>query len=70
MPAKRTTTTAARQTGKKRAKRRPAEARRPFCYMPELMKALDVTRSTIRKDVQMRLLPAPVMVSGGKRGAR
>jgi len=44
--------------------------RRPFCYMPDLMKALDVSRSTIHKYVQMRLLPAPVMVSDGKQGVR
>jgi predicted DNA-binding transcriptional regulator AlpA len=69
VPAKRATKTAAKSTGKKRAKRKP-EARRPFCYMPELMEALGVSRSTIHKYVQMRLLPAPVMVSDGKQGVR
>lgn len=69
MPAKRATTTAAKTAGKKRTKRKP-EARRPFCYMPDLMKALSVSRSTIHKYVQMRLLPAPVMVSDGKQGVR
>jgi predicted DNA-binding transcriptional regulator AlpA len=69
VPAKRATTTAAKTAGKKRAKRKP-EVRRPFCYMPDLMKALGVSRSTIHKYVQMRLLPAPVMVSDGKQGVR
>ena len=69
MPAKRATKTAAKTTGKKRARRKP-EVRRPFCYMPDLMKALDVSRSTIHKYVQMRLLPAPVLVSDGKSGVR
>ena len=69
VPAKRATKTAAKTTGKKRARRKP-EVRRPFCYMPDLMKALDVSRSTIHKYVQMRLLPAPVMVSDGKQGVR
>jgi predicted DNA-binding transcriptional regulator AlpA len=69
VPAKRATKTEAKKTGKKRIRRKP-EARRPFCYMPDLMEALDVTRSTIHKYVQMRLLPAPVMVSDGKQGVR
>lgn len=34
------------------------------------MKALGVSRSTIHKYVQMRLLPVPVMVSDGKQGVR
>ncbi len=70
VPAKRATKTAAKKTaGKKRTQRKP-EARRPFCYMPELTAALDVTRSTVHKYVQMQLLPAPVMVSDGKQGVR
>jgi hypothetical protein len=69
VPAKRATKKTAKTAAKKRAKRKP-EVRRPFCYMAELMDALDVTRSTIHKYVQMQLLPAPVKVSDGKQGVR
>ena len=38
--------------------------------MTDMTEALGVTRMTIRKYVQMQLLPAPVMVSDGKQGVR
>jgi predicted DNA-binding transcriptional regulator AlpA len=70
VPAKRATKTAAKKKAGKKKTKRKLEARRPFCYMPELTEALDVTRSTVHKYVQMQLLPAPVMVSDGKQGVR
>mgnify|MGYP002136850124 CR=1 FL=1 len=70
MPAKQATKTAAKKKAAKKKTLRKPEARRPFCYMPELTAALDVTRSTVHKYVQMQLLPNPVMVSDGKQGVR
>ena len=72
--AKRTTTTkkaaAKKKVAAKPAKRRPTQPRSPFVYMTDMTEALGVTRMTIRKYVQMQLLPAPVMVSDGKQGVR
>jgi len=45
-------------------------ARSPFCYTGDLVDALGVSRKTLHKYVQMRLLPAPVLVSDGKSGVR
>jgi hypothetical protein len=71
--AKRTTTKKAatkKKVAAKPAKRRPTQPRSPFVYMTDMTEALGVTRMTIRKYVQMQLLPAPVMVSDGKQGVR
>ena len=51
-------------------RRRPPPARSPFCYTGDLVDALGVSRKTLHKYVQMRLLPAPVLVSDGKSGVR
>ncbi len=51
-------------------KKRPPVARSPFCYTGDLVDALGVSRKTLHKYVQMRLLPAPVLVSDGKSGVR
>lgn len=65
MAAKRKT----KKATKKRTKR-PPPARLPFCYTADLVEALGVSRKTLHKYVQMRLLPAPVLVSDGKSGVR
>lgn len=54
---------------RKRAKK-PPPSRLPFCYTGDLVDALGVSRKTLHKYVQMRLLPAPVLVSDGKSGVR
>ena len=41
-----------------------------FCYTKDLTEALGVTRRTLYKYVQGRLLPAPILVSNGKTGVR
>ena len=51
-------------------RKRPPPARSPFCYTDDLVDALGVSRKTLHKYVQMRLLPAPVYVSDGKSGVR
>ena len=51
-------------------RKRPPPARSPFCYTGDLVDALGVSRKTLHKYVQMRLLPAPVLVSDGKSGVR
>ena len=63
---------AAKRPTKKVTKRRkrPPPARSPFCYTGDLVDALGVSRKTLHKYVQMRLLPAPVLVSDGKSGVR
>lgn len=63
---------AAKQPTKKVTKRRkkPPPQRLPFCYTADLVEALGVSRKTLHKYVQMRLLPAPVLVSDGKSGVR
>ncbi len=63
---------AAKRPTKKVTKRRkkPPPARSPFCYTADLVDALGVSRKTLHKYVQMRLLPAPVRVSDGKQGVR
>lgn len=63
---------AAKRPTKKVTKRRkrPPPARSPFCYTDDLVDALGVSRKTLHKYVQMRLLPAPVYVSDGKSGVR
>jgi hypothetical protein len=59
------------------AKRAKAQKQRPrrkkgqvFCYTKDLMEALGVTRRSIYKYVQLRLLPAPILYSNGKTGVR
>ena len=63
---------AAKRPTKKVTKRRkrPPPTRSPFCYTDDLVDALGVSRKTLHKYVQMRLLPAPVYVSDGKSGVR
>ena len=41
-----------------------------FCYTNDLTQVLGVTRRTLYKYVQGRLLPAPILVSNGKTGVR
>lgn len=41
-----------------------------FCYTNDLTEVLGVTRRTLYKYVQGRLLPAPILVSNGKTGVR
>jgi len=41
-----------------------------FCYTSDLTEVLGVTRRTLYKYVQGRLLPAPILVSNGKTGVR
>jgi len=41
-----------------------------FCYTKDLTEVLGVTRRTLYKYVQGRLLPAPILVSNGKTGVR
>jgi len=65
--AKRPTKKVTKKAAKKRAKK-PAWL--PFCYTDDLVDALGVSRKTLHKYVQMRLLPAPVLVSDGKSGVR
>jgi hypothetical protein len=67
--AKKTTKKPTKKAAKKRA-RRPAAPRLPFCYTADLVDALGVSRKTLHKYVQLRLLPAPVRVSDGKQGVR
>jgi len=59
---------AATRTGK------PTTARKKkpkvFCYTQDLTEALGVTRRTLYKYVQCRLLPAPILVSNGKTAVR
>lgn len=54
--------------------RTPTTARKKkskvFCYTKDLTEALGVTRRTLYKYVQGRLLPAPILVSNGKTGVR
>lgn len=54
--------------------KKPATARKKkskvFCYTKDLTQALDVTRRTLYKYVQCRLIPAPILVSNGKTGVR
>jgi len=54
--------------------RKPATVRRKksrvFCYTNDLTEVLGVTRRTLYKYVQGRLLPAPILVSNGKTGVR
>lgn len=54
--------------------REPTTARKKkskvFCYTKDLTEALGVTRRTLYKYVQGRLLPAPILVSNGKTGVR
>lgn len=69
MAAKKTTKKPTKTAAKKRA-RRPAAPRLPFCYTADLVDALGVSRKTLHKYVQLRLLPAPVRVSDGKQGVR
>ncbi len=59
------------------AKREKTQKQRPrrkrgqiFCYTKDLMVALGVTRRSVYKYVQLRLLPAPVLYSNGKTGVR
>lgn len=66
--AKRPTKNVAKKVAKRRAKKPPT--RLPFCYTDDLVEALGVSRKTLHKYVQMRLLPAPVLVSDGKSGVR
>ena len=66
--AKRPTKKVAKKVAKKRAKKPPT--RLPFCYTDDLVEALGVSRKTLHKYVQLRLLPVPVLVSDGKQGVR
>jgi len=54
--------------------RTPTTARKKkskvFCYTKDLTEALGVTRRTLYKYVQARLMPAPILVSNGKTGVR
>lgn len=43
---------------------------RIFCYTEDLTEALGVTRRTLYKYVQERLLPAPILYSDGRNGVR
>ena len=58
----------------KRAKTPKAKVRkkksRLFCYTSDLTEALGVTRRTLYKYVQERLLPAPILYSDGRNGVR
>ena len=58
----------------KRAKPPERKVRRKklriFCYTEDLTKALGVTRRTLYKYVQERLLPAPILYSDGRNGVR
>ena len=56
----------------KRAKTPRAKVRKKksklFCYTKDLTEALGVTRRTLYKYVQERLLPAPILYSDGRTG--
>lgn len=58
----------------KRAKTPKAKVRKKksklFCYTNDLTEALGVTRRTLYKYVQERLLPAPILYSDGRNGVR
>jgi hypothetical protein len=54
-------------TQKRRLRRKKGQV---FCYTKDLMEALGVTRRSIYKYVQLRLLPAPILYSNGKTGVR
>lgn len=58
----------------KRAKAPKAKVRKKksnlFCYTKDLTEALGVTRRTLYKYVQDRLLPAPILYSDGRNGVR
>lgn len=58
----------------KRAKTPKAKVRKKksklFCYTKDLTEALGVTRRTLYKYVQERLLPAPILYSDGRNGVR
>ncbi len=58
----------------KRAKTPKAKVRKKksklFCYTEDLTEALGVTRRTLYKYVQERLLPAPILYSDGRNGVR
>ncbi len=69
MAAKRPTKKATKKATKKRSKK-SAAPRLPFCYTADLVEALGVSRKTLHKYVQLRLLPVPVLVSDGKQGVR
>lgn len=69
MAAKRPTKKATKKATKKRSKK-SAAPRLPFCYTVDLVEALGVSRKTLHKYVQLRLLPVPVLVSDGKQGVR
>ena len=59
---------AAKRTGKPTTARKKKS--KVFCYTKDLTEALGVTRRTLYKYVQGRLLPAPILVSNGKTGVR
>ncbi len=63
-----------RAVAAKRAKAPKAKVRKKksslFCYTKDLTEALGVTRRTLYKYVQDRLLPAPILYSDGRNGVR
>jgi hypothetical protein len=57
--------------GTKPQKQRPRRKKgQIFCYTKDLIAALGVTRRSVYKYVQLRLLPAPVLYSNGRTGVR
>jgi len=58
--------TRAKPAARKVRRRKP----RVFCYIGDLTEALGVTRRTVYKYVQERLLPAPILYSDGRNGVR